>query len=80
MLDYKSNDFKSLEELRLRVPSIFTTPSPEVSSKYSHIPTDKLIDDMETLGWFVNDAKEVKARKNHWLPETFGNGRNILCY
>lgn len=65
MLDYKSNDFKSLEELRLRVPSIFTTTGAgSTSEKYSHIPTDKVIKDMETLGWFVNDAKEVKARKN----------------
>ena len=63
MLDYKSNDFKSLEELRLRVPSIFTTTGANsTSEKYSHIPTDKVIKDMETLGWFVNDAKEVKAR------------------
>ena len=64
MLDLQSIDFKSKEELREIAPSIFSTkPSPEVSSKYSHIPTDKLIDDMELLGWKVADAKEVQARQ-----------------
>ena len=56
-------EFKTKDELREIAPSIFsTTPSPEVSKKYSHIPTDKLIDDMELLGWFPIDAKEVNAR------------------
>ena len=63
MLDLQSTEFKSKDELREIAPSIFSTkPSPEVSSKYSHIPTDKLIDDMELLGWKVIDAKEVNAR------------------
>jgi hypothetical protein len=64
MLDLQSTDFKSKDELREIAPSIFSTkPSPEVSSKYSHIPTDKLIDDMDLLGWKVIDAKEVQARQ-----------------
>ena len=64
MLDLQSTDYKSKDELREIAPSIFSTkPSPEVSSKYSHIPTDKLIDDMDLLGWKVIDAKEVQARQ-----------------
>ena len=56
-------EFKTKDELREIAPSIFSTiPSPGVSKKYSHIPTDKLIDDMELLGWKVIDAKEVNAR------------------
>ena len=44
-------------------PSIFTmTPSKEVTDKYTHIPTEKVIDDMELLGWGVVDVKQVKAR------------------
>ena len=63
MLDLKSNKYLSKDELREIAPSIFSTkPSPEVSKKYSHIPTDRLIDDMELLGWNVIDAKEVNAR------------------
>ena len=65
MLDLQNSEFKTKNELREIAPSIFSTkPSPEVSKKYSHIPTDKLIDDMELLGWGVVDAKEVKARTN----------------
>ena len=57
MLDLQSNNQLSKDELREIAPSIFSTvPSPEVSKKYSHIPTDKLIDDMELLGWKVIDA------------------------
>ena len=63
MLDLQSKNYKSKDELREIAPSIFSTmPSPEVSKKYSHIPTDKLIDDMDLLGWKVIDAKEVNAR------------------
>ena len=64
MLDLQSKSYKSKDELREIAPSIFSTkPSPEVSKKYSHIPTDKLIDDMDLLGWKVIDAKEVNARQ-----------------
>jgi len=65
MLDYTSSNFKSLEELKEIAPSIFTTKGAEsTSDKYTHIPTDRVITDMELLGWKVVDAKEVKAREN----------------
>ena len=64
MLDYTNSEFKSLEELREIAPSIFTQVGSEgTSDKYTHIPTDQVIRDMELLGWGVVDAKEVKARK-----------------
>ena len=63
MLNYESTKFKSLEELRTIAPSIFTkVGSEDTSDKYTHIPTDRVIADMEVLGWKVADAKEVKAR------------------
>jgi hypothetical protein len=63
MLDLQNSEFKTINELKEIAPSIFTAkPSEEVSDKYSHIPTDRLIKDMELLGWGVVDAKEVKAR------------------
>jgi len=44
-------------------PSIFTKePSEGVSKHYTHIPTIKVIDDMKTLGWGVNEVKQVKSR------------------
>jgi hypothetical protein len=65
MLNLQNTEFKSLDELRLLAPSIFTkTGAQGVSEKYAHISTDKVISDMETLGWGAVDAKEVKARKN----------------
>ena len=77
MLDLKSNKYLSKDELREIAPSIFSTkPSPEVSKKYSHIPTDKLIDDMELLGWFPIDAKEVKAR----TKDTIGYQKHLVVF
>jgi len=86
MLDLQNSEFKSLNELKEIAPSIFTTKGAEnTSEKYSHIPTDRLIKDMEILGWGVVDAKEVKARKNvgyqkHLVvfrnPDVVINGQN----
>jgi hypothetical protein len=57
--------FKTKEEIRSLAPSIFTeTGASNVSENYTHIPTYKIIDDMELLGWKPIDAKEVKARKS----------------
>jgi len=53
------------EQVKLVAPSVFTKKgSNNVSSKYSHIPTERVMDDMAALGWSVVDAKEIKARKN----------------
>jgi len=65
MLNLQNSEFKSSNELRSLAPSIFTQVGSEgTSKKYTHIPTDKVIQDMELLGWGVVDAKEVRARKN----------------
>lgn len=46
------------------VDSVFTKePSQTVSPKYVHIPTDRIVGDMELLGWKVDESKEVKTRK-----------------
>lgn len=55
----------SKEQIKQVASSVFTKHgSDNVSEKYSHIPTERVIDDMEVLGWKVVEAKEVKARKN----------------
>lgn len=65
MLNLNSKEFKTKDELRETCPSIFTQePIEGLSSKYTHIPTERIIDDMELLGWGVADAKEVNARTN----------------
>jgi hypothetical protein len=65
MLNLQNSEFKTIEQIRSIAPSIFTNHGAKgTSEKYSHIPTDQVIRDMELLGWGVADAKEVKARKN----------------
>jgi len=55
----------SKEQVKQVAPSVFTkTGASTVSDKYSHIPTERVLDDMTVLGWNVVDAKEIKARKN----------------
>ena len=62
----KEAKYLSKENIKSIAPSVFTEkPSNEVSKHYTHIPTERVIDDMELLGWKVIDAKEVKARKKN---------------
>ena len=64
MLNIQNTQFLTKSEIRQKASSIFTAQgSPTTSEKYAHIPTDRIIDDMELLGWGVVDAKQVKARK-----------------
>lgn len=64
MLNIQNNDFLSQEQIKKIAPSVFTAQGADsTSEKYSHIPTNRIIDDMALLGWNVVDAKEVKARK-----------------
>ena len=63
--------------IRRVVPSVFSTkPSNEVSKHYTHIPTERVIDDMQLLGWEVISAKEVKARLN----STKGYQKHLLTF
>tara|TARA_Y100000389_G_scaffold21931_1_gene18811 strand:+ start:3839 stop:4699 length:861 start_codon:yes stop_codon:yes gene_type:complete len=65
MLDFEKKEFLSRSELKEVCPVIFAeNASSEVSKHYTHIPTSKVVDDMELLGWKVVDAKSVNARKS----------------
>ena len=73
----QSAKFMSKEEISKVAPSVFTmNPSNEVSDKYTHIPTEEVINDMEELGWGVVDAKEVKAR----TKSTKGFQKHLLVF
>jgi len=64
MLNLSNQEFLSMSEIQKRASSIFTTSAaPTVSDKFTHIPTNRVIEDMSQLGWNVVDAKQVKARK-----------------
>ena len=55
--------YLTMEEIKQQAPSIFTeTAIPTASEKYTHIPTSRIISDMEALNWKVVDAKQVKVR------------------
>ena len=63
MLNTNSNKILSKKQINDVAPSVFTqSPSSDVTEKYTFISTEKVIDDMEELGWMPVDAKEVKAR------------------
>jgi len=65
MLDIHSHTFLSDEQIKEKAGSIFASAgSSNTSEKYTHIPTNKIIEDMKLLGWGVTSVKEVKARKN----------------
>jgi hypothetical protein len=64
MLNITATTFLTESQIRETAKSIFTTTgAPNTSNKYSHIPTNQIIQDMEKLGWGVVDAKQVRARK-----------------
>jgi hypothetical protein len=69
--------YLSKANIRSLAPSVFSEkPSEDVSSKYTHIPTERVIDDMELLGWKPIEAKEVKARKK----STKGFQKHLLIF
>ena len=66
--DLKEAKYLSKANIASVAPSVFASePSSEVSKHYTHIPTERVIDDMELLGWKPIEAKEVKARKKSTL-------------
>tara|TARA_R110001592_G_scaffold897_8_gene4666 strand:- start:6433 stop:7251 length:819 start_codon:yes stop_codon:yes gene_type:complete len=75
--DLQSAKFMSKDAISNAAPSVFTmNPSDEVSSKYTHIPTEEVINDMGELGWGVVEAKEVKAR----TKSTKGFQKHLLVF
>jgi hypothetical protein len=64
LLKLNNTKFLSQDEIKSLAPSVFTqTAFDDLSSKYTHIPTSRVIEDMEKLGFFVTECKEIKARK-----------------
>jgi hypothetical protein len=52
------------EELMKKSPTVFEqSPTMKLSNKYVHIPTSKVIEDLEKLGWFPVDALQRNSRK-----------------
>ncbi len=52
------------EELAKKAPTVFmTAPSRELSSKYVHIPTSRVVEDLRKLGWHPVNANQRMATK-----------------
>ena len=63
-LKLDNTKFLSQDEIKRSAPSVFTkTAFDSLSSKYTHIPTSQVIEDMAKLNFFVTECKEIKARK-----------------
>jgi hypothetical protein len=63
MLNIQPHEFLTKEQIQEKANSVFADKGAHnTSEKYSHIPTYKIIEDMELLGWKVNDAKQIKSR------------------
>ena len=68
MWSEKNAKYLSKENIKNLAPSVFSeTPSKEVSKHYVHIPTERVIDDMEVLGWKVVDARKSQQERNQQL-------------
>jgi hypothetical protein len=62
----------TLEEVKKAAPQAFaTSPRPGVSERYSFLPTSRIIEDMDRLGWRVCDAKASRYRNQE--NQEFGN-------
>jgi len=49
----------NLEELQQYVPAAFATkPDPNVTNRYSFIPTNEIVESMTSLGWELHSAKQ----------------------
>jgi hypothetical protein len=57
--------FLTETELRTQVPAAYaSSPSSNVSTKYVFVPTYKIMNYLERLGWKPVSAKQVRSKKN----------------
>jgi hypothetical protein len=62
----------TLQEIQENAPQAFApAPKPGVSKKYSFLPTSRIIEDMDRLGWKVSTAKANRYRST--INQEFGN-------
>ena len=71
--------FMTFEQAVSKVPSIgATAPAEVVSKKYSFLPSSRIIEDMNTLGWGLANVKGIKSgMKNKHRKE---HGRHFLIF
>lgn len=63
----------SIEQVRQAAPTAFVTnPAPSTSQRYSFIPTSRIIEDMDQLGWKVREAKGMKTTGKNAIRAQYG--------
>lgn len=63
----------SIQEVKRLAPTAFVeAPAPSTSQRYSFIPTYRIIEDMDQLGWKVRDAKGMKSTGKNKIRAEFG--------
>lgn len=61
-MNMKDVKFLNKDEVKALVPSAFAeTPADKVSKKYTFVPTYRVIDDLDKLGWYPVQAHQQKA-------------------
>lgn len=67
----------SIQEIKAMAPQAFAeTAKPGVSQKYSFLPTSRIIEDMDRLGWKVSAARAGKYRN----PDNKGYGNHYIGF
>lgn len=65
------------EQIKEKAPQVYTDrPFDSVSKKYTFLPTHRIIDDMEKLGWKVSDAKSMRTKD----PIQKQHGKHIVMF
>jgi len=60
--------FLTKEQIKAKAPSVYAmSPAKDVSDKYVYIPTYKIIDDMEKLGWYPAEVKQSIPRDEKYM-------------
>jgi hypothetical protein len=63
----------TIEQVRQAAPTAFVeNPAPSTSQRYSFIPTSRIIEDMDTLGWKVREAKGMKSTGKNPIRQQYG--------
>jgi len=63
--DVRPTNFLSKDDIRTIAPKVFCPrpTNPNLSERYVYAGTEKVIDDLATLGWYPVEAKQQKMRK-----------------
>jgi hypothetical protein len=57
----------SMQELKNKVPYAFlSAPSRSVSDKYVHLPTSRVVEDLQKLGWYPVQAQQTATKQANY--------------